>query len=355
MGKSALKIDAKSCNSGDNLYQVNGVAYIEGNLKLIHLRILIVIISHLQEPLLYKIARKKAGIVIPEKLLPQQGSLTLRGKTRTVQVKIAEFGLTPRNGGRLRQYLEELIDIPIAFPGYRKEGMIFPELVHTFPGLISNYSFPMYSRDVEITLPEPLVQRLLLTEEGYSSYSHAAAFSITNKYTVRIYWLICSWRAKGGFVITLENLRKILALGPGYDRFENITARILRPASEELASRFPIWFLFKTFGSGEDRVLVFKIKTIVSPEQIAQDSKSVRDLCWHLLHSVGASPTILDPVLPQIEHEDLKPFLSKIMDLTSYIKESHSSPQRIKDVNTYIRTALETWLSDWRLRYQNLE
>ena len=131
--------------------------------------------------------------------------------------------------------------------------MIFPELVHSFPGLITDYDFPVYSRTVDISLPETLVHRLLLTEEGFSTYSRSAAFSITNKYTVRIYWLICSWRSKGGFVISLSNLRKILALGRGYDRYENITCKILRPAAEDLEGRFPIWFLYKTYGSGEER------------------------------------------------------------------------------------------------------
>ena len=54
----------------DELYHVNGVAYLEGNLKLAHLRILIAIINHLQEALHYKISRKKAGLRIPDHLLP---------------------------------------------------------------------------------------------------------------------------------------------------------------------------------------------------------------------------------------------------------------------------------------------
>ena len=168
MLKIGRKTPLTNSDSGDNLYQVNGVAYIEGNLKLIHLRILIVLISHLQAALRFKISRRRPGIKVPESMLPDPGVLSLRGATRTVRVKITEFGLTPRNCGRLRQYLEELIDMPVVFPGYRKEGMIFPELVHSFTGLITDYDFPVYSRTVDISLPETLVHRLLLTEEGFS-------------------------------------------------------------------------------------------------------------------------------------------------------------------------------------------
>ena len=363
MVKEAPKRHSTHSDSGDNLYQVNGVAYIEGNLKLIHLRILIVLISRLQTALRFKISRRRPGVTVPENLLPSRGELSIRGSTRTLCVKISEFGLTPRNCGRLRQYLEELIDMPVVFPGFRKDGMIFPELVHSFPGLIAGYSFPLYSRTVEINLPETLVHRLLLTEEGFSSYSKSAAFTITNKYTVRIYWLICSWRTKGGFVISLSNLRKILALGRGYDRYENITCKILRPAAQDLAARFPIWFLYKTYGSGEERNIAFKIRTIVTSEQMKKESEYVWDVCFHLLHSVGASPSILDNIFGQVDYEDLRPFLSKVMDLTTYIKEvrldarhltEHGHDKPISDVNAYIRAALNSWLSDWRIRYQDI-
>ena len=363
MPKIGLKTPLTHSDSGDNLYQVNGVAYIEGNLKLIHLRILIVLISHLQAALRFKISRRRPGIKVPESMLPDPGVLSLRGATRTVRVKITEFGLTPRNCGRLRQYLEELIDMPVVFPGYRKEGMIFPELVHSFSGLITDYDFPVYSRTVDISLPETLVRRLLLTEEGFSTYSRSAAFSITNKYTVRIYWLICSWRSKGGFVISLSNFRKILALGRGYDRYENITCKILRPAAEDLEGRFPIWFLYKTYGSGEERNIVFKIRTAVSPEQMKKESQYVWDVCFHLLHSVGANPTILSDIFSKVDYEDLRPFLSKVMDLTTYIKEVRLDARHltdpvhdkhISDVNAYIRAALNAWFSDWRIRYQDI-
>ena len=92
----------------DELLHVNGVAYIEGNLKLAHLRILIAIVSHLQAAILYKVSRRKSCIRIPDALLPQRGEVTKRGQTRILTIPVEEFHLGMRNGGRLRTYFYEL-------------------------------------------------------------------------------------------------------------------------------------------------------------------------------------------------------------------------------------------------------
>ena len=137
----------------------------------------------------------------------------------------------------------------------------------------------------------------------------------------------------------------------------------MRPAAEDLEGRFPIWFLYKTYDSGEERNIVFKIRTAVSPEQMKKESQYVWDVCFHLLHSVGANPTILSDIFSKVDYEDLRPFLSKVMDLTTYIKEARldarhltdpGHDKHISDVNAYIRAALNAWFSDWRIRYQDI-
>ena len=345
MLKDCNNSDKRLSGTGDTLYQVNGIAYMEADLKLAHLRILIVIIGHLQQAIRFKISRHKPGTSVPKSLLPQEGPLTTRGQTARLCIDVAEFRLYPRNGGRLREYLQELQDISIAFPVYGRDDL---STVHVFQGIIAGYSFPAYSKSVEIYLQERMVHRLLLTEEGYTSYSRQAAITSTNKYTVRLYWLICSWRHKGGFAMKLPTFRRILSLEKSYSRYDNIVGRILNPSGQELRERFPIWFLYKAYGSGEDRLLVFKIRTRVAPGQEEQERRSVWDACFHLLHSAGASQSALDEIFPQVEYEDLKPFLNKVISLCNYTKELRPAP---RNVTSYIRTSMQAWLDDWRLRY----
>ena len=345
--KEKYKVGKRTANrtlTKDEMIQVNGVAYIEGNLKLTHLRILMTMISYLQTALQYKIARRRRSHNIPENLLPDRN--TERIQTRVLTIPVAEFNLGQKNGGRLRSYFEELQETKLIFPETVKCVDEF-KVVNSFSGLIAGYSFPPYSKEVDIYLLEDMVRRLLLTEEGFSTYSHSSAMSISNKYTVRIYWLICSWRTKGGFAISLENFKRILALGPAYDRYDNIVSKIIQPAQQELRKRFPIWFQYRLYKLHGDPRLVFKVKMIVPQEQKNKEMASARDICFNLLISIGVKLDIIQHIFSQIDYEDLKPFLSKLMNLTSYVRKNN----HISDVNSYVAASMNVWFSDWLARY----
>lgn len=335
----------------DELLHVNGVAYIEGNLKLAHLRILIAIVSHLQAAILYKVSRRKSGIRIPDALLPQRGEVTKRGLTRILTIPVEEFHLGMRNGGRLRTYFDELQETRIVFPDPIHGSSPQFNLVNRFSGLIVGYSFPAYSKNVDVYLQEEMVGRLLLTEEGYSSYSQSSALSLTNKYTVRIYWLISSWRNRGGFVISLSNFKRILCLTEAYERFDNVSSKIIEPARQELKSRFPIWFEMRQYESGNDRQLAFKVKIAMSEEQRQAEMRKAYDICFNILTSVGANIGTIGDIFARVEFEDLRPFMAKLMDLVSYVREN----RHIKDVNRYLSSSMEIWFADWLERYERID
>ena len=126
----------KESRRRDELLHVNGVAYIEGNLKLAHLRILIAIVSHLQSAILFKVSRRKNGIKVPDAMLPRRGEVTRRGQTRILTIPVEEFHLGIRNGGRLRTYFEELQETRIIFPDPLHCSSPQFNLVNRFSGLI---------------------------------------------------------------------------------------------------------------------------------------------------------------------------------------------------------------------------
>ena len=124
--KDDRQLDAYGKEPGrrDELLHVNGVAYIEGNLKLAHLRILIAIVSHLQSAILFKVSRRKNGIKVPDAMLPRRGEVTRRGQTRILTIPVEEFHLGMRNGGRLRTYFDELQEIhKIRFTAHRRSSI----------------------------------------------------------------------------------------------------------------------------------------------------------------------------------------------------------------------------------------
>lgn len=328
----------------DELYQTNSIAYIEADLKINHLRILMAIIKYLQRPIRYRVEHPVSTGPIPDVLLPEYSGDTRFDTCRTLEIPVSDFHFGRNNGARVRSCLDELCSTRIVFPS----ASVY--LLNVFPGLITGYSFPAYSQSVQIFLSDHLISRLLLTEEGYGHYSHSKALTLKNKYTVRLYWLICSWRNRGGFVISLDSFRKILQLGRGYDKFSNIVSRVLAPAQELLQARFPIWFQYRLYDSEGRRRIAFKIKVILPPEEQKRLRNEAYDFCFNLLAKTGISPVAVDDLFSRVETEDLKPFLAKLSEVTEYI----SSHRDIRDPRRYLHASLESWLDNWLLRYQDI-
>ena len=335
----------KKPEQSDELYQANGVAYIEADLKINHLRILMAIILHLQQAIRFKVNRPSDRKGIPDVFLPPPGPDTRLGKVRILEIPVSDFHIGPSNGARLRNCLDELCTTRIVFP------TVNVYMLDTFPGLIAGYSQEPYRKSVKVHLLEPMIKRLLLTEEGYSHYSHSKALTISNKYTVRLYWLICSWRNRGGFVISIDALRKLLQLGPGYDKYSNVVSRVLVPSREELRSRFPIWFLYKDYKSDDgSRRIAFKIKVKLAPEEEKRQKNEANDFFFSALTKSGIPVNAIWNLLSTLETEDIKPVSRKLVEILSHIK---SHPE-IRHPADYLRIALTTWIDNWSVRYQDI-
>ena len=150
-------------------------------------------------------------------------------------------------------------------------------------------------------------------------------------------------------MISVENLKRILSAGSGYDRRYNFEQRVLRPAQKEFKERFPLWFDYRFYEKRGMPMLVFKIHLVLSKEEREAAINRARDLCFNMLVSLGAKPSTIDDIFIRLEAEDARPFANKIMWLYSFVRENHKS---IKDVNGYIHTAMAQWYADWSQRYR---
>ena len=337
----------KEAQNTDTIHLVNGVAYIEADLKLAHIRIIMAILKHLQTPIKYKLTRNYKP-PIPPQFLPHIAD-GFQSSIRVISVPVADFNMGLRNGGRLRKYLEELRTTKVIFPD--RSEQVGRLTMNDFSGMIYDFSFPEYSQFVDIFLLDGMIRRLLLTEEGYFSYSESSALSLTNKYSVRIYWLICSWQKRGGFIISASGLRKILCAGTGYDRKVNFDNRILRPSRDEFKKRFPIWFEYRYFEKNGKQMIVFKIHLRMTEKERTAAMKTIKDVCFNLLLEMRVSPWIIDDLLLQLEVEDGRPFSEKLQRLRIYLAENKST---IKDVDNYVHTVMRNWLDDWSIRYEEV-
>lgn len=98
------------------------------------------------------------------------------------------------------------------------------------------------------------------------------------------------------------------------------------------------------------RRLAFKIKLLLPPDERKRLQNEAYDFCFNLLSKTGIRADALGELFLRVEAEDLKPFVTKVMDVTAYI----ASHPDIRDREQYLRTSLESWLDDWLLRYQDI-
>ena len=315
----------------DNLYQANAVAYLPLNLNVNHLRVIMAIIYHLQETI-------KAGLkqTVPEQVADEPSILI---------IPVGDFHLGKCTGTRLRNCLDDLT-------GLGTHDLSISIISKTRPvrtSIIEDYEFPLYAHEVTLYLIPEVVTLFTNTRAGYFSYSFNLALSLTSKYTLRLYWLVCSWRNRGGFVIQLDELRRILCLGTAYNRFDNIAARILQPAQNELRERFPVWFLYK-YCPGKEPQLAFKIRVHLSPAEQKQLRADTYDTCFHLLAAAGMSSALptLDPVFVSLDPADYRPFLHHLTKILAYIR-THT----ISNPTAYLKASLESWIADWTLHFQD--
>ena len=75
------------------------------------------------------------------------------------------------------------------------------------------------------------------------------------------------------------------------------------------------------------------------------------DICFNILSSIGASMGTIGDIFAKVEFEDLRPFMAKLMDLVSYVREN----RHIKDVNRYLISSMDIWFADWLERYERID
>jgi len=81
-----------------------------------------------------------------------------------------------------------------------------------------------------------------ITPINYTTFYYEYAIQTKNKYSSRIYKLLCSFRVAGGFYYSVDDLRDLLQLGTRYKDTEALKRRVLKPVQEELAQNSDVWF-----------------------------------------------------------------------------------------------------------------
>ena len=273
------------------------MANLQGDWSISHLRVLMSIVNALQKNLKNRLNPASRPLPVPKELV----------------IPPVDFHMGPSNGMYLRQTLDA---------------------VHE-RGFIEGYSYPSRAPAVEIRLSDDMMARILDLSGGFTRYDIGVARSITRKSSLRLYWLICSWRSRGGFQLPTDNLRTLLGLSPAYQRTDNIVTHILEPAQRELEALQETWFTYRLI---QGVTISFKIHYTLTEEEKLQFSRDAWDQCFRLLTAAGLSFRIIADIFPRIRPEDLPAFVDKLRALL--LDLSHRRDLRNKAA--YIKAALNS-------------
>ena len=220
----------------------------------------------------------------------------------------------------------------------------------SFPGLLAGFNMPKYSRTADLYIPETMFWKLLDTEDGYFSFNDSEFRQIQNKYTLRIYWLIQSWKNRGGFVISALNLSSILSVSKSYGRIDNLELKIIRPARDYLQSFSRVWFLYRRYSGKSGEHFAFKIKINLTPEEQQHLRKQYFDYCFQNLYSMGVPIQEIEKLMSDIEIEDYRLLAVKIAEIKDYILQHPNISNR----KSYILSSLITWQNNWLEKYEEI-
>jgi hypothetical protein len=109
---------------------------------------------------------------------------------------------------------------------------------------------------------------------NYTAYLKNVIENVKTAYAVKMYKLIKSWESKGGFVISVQELRELLWIDDkSHPTFGNIAQRILEPVKKNLEEVADCWFEYSPEKKEGKKIISIRIKIITRTAQNMENLK----------------------------------------------------------------------------------
>lgn len=320
------------------LIQSNTVTNSINDFTLYQERIFNAIIFHLQEP----INLDKNGLNYKQLNLFDSGSVV-------VKIPLKEIS-EPRNYPVVKNAIKDMSTSPVQFSYIDEKG----KAMEYTSGLFSATMPAKGNGGGHITVKfDAVVAEILIRIQKdskgnpiqYTKYMYQIAQSVKTPYASKLYKLISSWKKKGGFYISREELYKRMGIKPGeYESNYDFMRRIIIPAHEQLFEKADCWFnckakdFIKREGDKpKGKVLGFNFK-VITPEFEELETKKF-DQIFHILrtHFKCNDADILEVSrLLDNERANYERVMNKILQLSEKIGNSKEIPNK----NRYVVTSL---------------
>jgi plasmid replication initiation protein len=251
----------------------------------------------------------------------------------------------PQNYEHVKKAVKRLASIVIEFP-FKDE--VTKEKYIRYQGLLSA-NVPVEnnrSSYIQVEIDKRIAKILIEIDQNqfgqpinYTRFLYSIAQSAKNKYTSRVYKLICSWRKKGGFVISLDSFREQMGIDSKYKYYNDIKKHILVPVQEELFEKADCWFNCNSedFITKQGNTVTHLNFKVITPELIKEDSEK-KDYVFYLLRNhFKFEDKHIEQIAPIFNNSTTSEILLKIMQLNEHFLKDTS---KITDITGYVLKSL---------------
>lgn len=315
----------------DYIVQPNRITKAQGNYTLYQERIFTAIVYYLQEP----IRREMAGESYKQLELFSSDMVQL-------EIPLKEIS-RPADYPKVKEAIRTMSTVNVSIKYKNKEGQTRERVGGLFIADMPEEGNGKGRIRVKF---DPLVADLIIRTDknsrlqpvNYTRFAYQIAQTVRNKYSSKLYKLISSWKSKGGFYITKDELYSILGVNDKYPRYTDFKKRVLVPAHEELYEKSDCWFncRAKDFEQREGKEVVgFNFK-VITPEFLETNDKKIEQLIGMLRTHFKCTDDDIEELSPVFNDENFSYSLvaDKLMELSERIDKS------IKSKNRYVVTSL---------------
>jgi hypothetical protein len=181
------------------------------------------------------------------------------------ELRVQEFldAASSQNYGHIRKVLENFAGRLITLETLGTDGQrVMTQRTYSAIPLLARADYVEGEGLLVLRFNDELQDYLLQLHSNFTKAQLAELMKLKSAVSSRIYWLLREYATFGKRTMALEELKAILGLSEGYDRFNNFRARVLERAKAELAHT-DLPFTYATLSKGRTVThVVFQFKPV---------------------------------------------------------------------------------------------
>lgn len=273
----------------------------------------------------------------------------------TVRLKflLSDFVKDGNNYAQFKRAINQLRSVnveivQIILPAVKSKKAKKPEEELVLTGLIERVVIKKYARDLTISMHKATAMELMKVANGLTVFAEDVMYETNNKYTQKIYEIICQWKDIGVYTLSIVKFRELLILETKYTDTKVLIRDIIRPVEKELKKIGDVFFEFSVTKSGN--VIThfnFIIKTKALLKKESEHLILIKEDTINLLRQHFGFKAHHIEQIEWILHESINiaTLRNKIAELGLKAAERKRNCQPIKDIPAWVIASLKNEFS----------